>query len=94
MSKKGTPTILEEAAAAIDARQASYGSPRQSHTEIAALWEYHLGHPITAEDVAVMCLLMKVARLASGGYHRDSVVDIAGYARVLELLHEDGEGRS
>lgn len=39
-------------------------------------------------DVAAMMILTKVARLANTPNHRDSLIDIAGYARTWEMLGE------
>lgn len=40
----------------------------------------HLGMEITAEDVAVMMALLKIARIGTGTATDDSWVDLAGYA--------------
>jgi hypothetical protein len=46
---------------------------------------------ITSDDVCCLMILLKVARIRTGGsYHRDSAVDAAGYAALLEILNEDG----
>ncbi len=37
-------------------------------------------------DVAMLMVLMKVARLATNPTHKDSLVDIAGYARCGERV--------
>ena len=44
---------------------------------------------LSAEDVANMMILMKTSR-AQNGFHRDSYVDIAGYAGCAEKI-EHGE---
>ena len=44
---------------------------------------------LTPQDVANMMILMKVSR-AQNGFHRDSYVDIAGYAGCVEMI-ERGE---
>lgn len=43
---------------------------------------------LTAQDYAAMMRLCKEARLMNG-YHRDSVVDIAGYAQCDQRVEED-----
>jgi hypothetical protein len=70
------------------ARDKSYGSPEDSFNAIARHWNTYLfGNGasreklIDAGDVAVMMILLKVARLETGGLrHQDSWLDIAGYA--------------
>lgn len=73
--------LLEEAAnvVAVD-RNTSYGEPEDSFARIAVLWTAYLNKGITREDVAALMILMKVARVAENPQHRDSWLDIAGYA--------------
>jgi len=88
-------TILQEAQEIIfGARNASYGHPRDNFQNITDLWNAYLkdiGREITLMDHAVMMILLKCARLKNGVYHRDSVVDIAGYAGTIERLQEPVE---
>jgi hypothetical protein len=41
---------------------------------------------LTAYDVAMMMLLVKIARLMNSPGHQDSHIDIAGYASILEEI--------
>lgn len=43
---------------------------------------------ISSEDVAHMMILLKVARLANDPYHRDSLVDVCGYAALSERINK------
>lgn len=67
-------------------RQAAYGHPRDNFQRTADLWNGYLtaakgDAPIlNATDVAQMMVLLKMARLMQTPAHRDSWVDIAGYA--------------
>lgn len=61
-------------------RNSAYGEPEDGFALIAAHWSAHLGVPITPADVAVMMCLLKLARLKANPAHRDSWVDVAGYA--------------
>jgi hypothetical protein len=81
--------ILEEAAEVISgARQEEYGSPEDSFQKIADFWSTHLGHPVSAQDVAMMMVLLKVARVPKGKEaSRDTLVDIAGYAAIGSTLN-------
>lgn len=73
--------ILELAKASITGRRAEdYGRPEDNFGCIAALWSDYTGHAYTAVDVAVMMILLKVARVRSDHGGIDSYVDIAGYA--------------
>lgn len=68
-------------------RQKNYGTPENNFQRIAELWtsylqnreEEHLDY-LSAKDVAIMMILMKVARLMNDPKHEDSWTDIAGYA--------------
>lgn len=59
-----------------------------SFDEIAALWSVYLGHPIIGEDVAMMMILLKVARVMKCVSIDDSLVDIAGYAACAAEIWE------
>ena len=66
-------------------RQGLYGTPENNFQCIADYWERYLKHTKQAylvmypEDVAMMMVLMKIARLESGHFTKDSCVDAAGY---------------
>ena len=81
-------SILTEAEELIHGQRAiDYGDARENHQRIADLWNaYTQPDMFTPEDVAVMMILLKVARLMENGYHEDTVRDIAGYAGVLEKM--------
>jgi len=74
--------LLQEAADTIDGdRNATYGGPEQSFTMIARFWSIYLGIEIAPYDVGAMMGLFKTARIkASTGTHKDSWLDLAGYA--------------
>lgn len=61
-------------------REQDYGSPEQNFGTIASMWTNYKGVLFTPVDVAMMMVLLKVARVANGGGTGDSFVDIAGYA--------------
>lgn len=85
-------TILEEAARITDAdRPDMYASPLVNHTRTAEFWSTYLGVPISAEQVCFMNILQKISR-AMHSITRDSLVDVAGYARNVEKV-QDERGR-
>jgi len=68
-------------------RQAIYGSPGLNFQRTANLWEaYFLSKGFNVEvnpgDVAILMMLLKVARLIQTPGHRDSVMDVAGYLKT------------
>lgn len=80
-------SILEEAAEIVDQRKrAEYGPPEVEFPKIAALWSQILGHEVTANQVCLCMIAGKLVRLSVSPTHHDSMVDIAGYARILEKL--------
>jgi hypothetical protein len=82
-------TLFDEAGDAVTARGQTYGPPRSNFDRIAALLNVWLGQqgkllrPLDAQDVAMIGVLTKVARLIETPDHRDSVVDIMGYAHTF-----------
>ena len=62
------------------ARQENYGSPEKNFANIALYWSVYLSRDIKPTDVALMMVLMKLARLENKPDHEDSWIDIAGYA--------------
>lgn len=71
-------------------RNSAYGNPEDNFANIAAYWNnycqqrFKVALDITPQDVAHFMILMKMARLATNTSHRDSLVDIAGYAACAE----------
>ena len=82
-------TILDEAKEIIYGdREQTYGKPNKNLNLIAGLWGTYLDRPVSAQDVCMMMVLVKVARQANA-YKRDNLVDISGYAALNARL-EDG----
>lgn len=74
-------------------REKEYGDKTQNHQRIADLWNMWLNETkadssdqITAYDVAMMMILVKIARLMNTPGHQDSHIDLAGYASILEEI--------
>ena len=80
-------TILDAAIAAVVSHQDDYGSPAENFGRAAQIWNTILGaklrHEITAADVGMMMIGLKLARLINAPEHRDTQIDIAGYAALL-----------
>lgn len=89
--------ILEEAAVITsEDRQLVYGRPHINHNNTAALWNAYLAARVPAEplsnvDVCVLNILQKIARLTHSPEHRDTLIDIAGYARNIEMIYDAEE---
>lgn len=86
-------SVLDEAKEIIYGdREKTYGHPSKNLEVIAQMWNAYLyamgSREITPQDVAVMMVLLKGARLANNPTHRDSLTDICGYAALVERCSE------
>jgi len=77
-------TMLFEAAKVVEERRQAYGDAAPLMAAVAQRWSITLGRPVTPAQV-VLCLIdLKLARLGHDPTHADSIVDVAGYAAVLQ----------
>jgi hypothetical protein len=90
--------ILKEANTIIYGdREKTYGHPSKNLETIAKMWNAYLEarpqdrYTLNAKDVAGMMILLKTARLANNPEHRDSLVDICGYAALIERCDETSD---
>lgn len=79
-------TLLTEAYQLVTGdRQKAYDHPARNFDRIARLWSVALDKDITAEDVAVCMVLVKIARQVHSP-KRDNLVDAIGYLLTLEAV--------
>lgn len=86
--------ILREAEETSLAREKEYGPPERDFKCIMQIWNALLdkaGGEVSPELVPLFMIGVKLSRLAESPDHRDSMVDIAGYARALEILTDVGD---
>ena len=76
-------SMLRHAATVVADRGRAYGDARRSMEAIAQRWSLTLGHPVTAAQVALCMIDLKLERLRHDPSHEDSLLDVAGYAAVL-----------
>ena len=88
-------SILDEAKDIIYGdREKTYGAPAKNLVAIAGYWANHLNtrfgvyHDISPEDVCIMMVLLKAARLGNDITHRDSQVDAVGYLALMERIQK------
>ena len=88
-------SILNEAQSIIYGdREKTYGAPDKNLVAIAGYWANHLNtrfgvyHDISPEDVCIMMVLLKAARLGNDITHRDSQVDAVGYLALMERIQK------
>lgn len=61
-------------------RARTHGDKHETFATIARLWSAYVGVSISAEDVAHMMVLLKIARTQGGQHNLDDYVDMCGYA--------------
>ena len=88
-------SVLEEAQTIIYGdREKTYGHPAKNLKTIANMWNAYMNNMddgnfnISPKDVAAMMMLVKVARFANDPSHRDNLVDVCGYAALIERCDE------
>lgn len=67
-------------------REKSYGDPVLMHERIAEIWSGILGHEINANEVALCMIGLKLARSQNDPTHEDSLVDVAGYNEIAQMI--------
>jgi hypothetical protein len=81
--------LLDACKVALNSRGQHYGKVLENHNRIAKIWSIILGFDVTEEQVALMMVGLKVARLVETPDHQDSILDIAGYAAVMSECIEE-----
>ena len=78
-------------------RNETHGDAFQNHAEIAEFWNIFLDKKlqpmasITAKDVAIMMILLKVSRSNQGKkFNLDNFVDMAGYSAIAGEIGDAG----
>ena len=77
---------LKRVAQVLEDRGAAYGDPKTQMEAIARRWSITLGTPVTAQQVALCMIDLKLTRLSYDPRHADSVVDVIGYAALLREI--------
>lgn len=88
--------LLHEAQALIHGqRQQDYGDKLTNFSQVSMMWQGYLAPKlapdarITPEDVTFLMILLKLARLSKSPDHRDSILDVAGYAGCADYLQQE-----
>ncbi len=67
-------------------RAKQHGNALETYTNIAALWSAYPQTPTTTYDVALMMVLLKIARTKPRGLNLDDFVGAVGYAGIAAEL--------
>lgn len=79
--------MLDEAKSLVYGQRAKdYGSAKENFERIAGHWSLILNQEVTADQVVLCMIAVKMARLFQTPDHRDSWVDIAGYVGVKDKM--------
>ena len=76
-------------------RNETHGDAFKNHAEIAEFWNIFLDKKlqpmasITAEDVALMMVLMKISRSTQGKFNVDDYIDAAAYMAIAGELKDE-----
>lgn len=82
-------TIAEEAARLVTrTRQEAYGHPSKNFQDIADLWSVILRTEVTAEQVGLCMVQVKIARELNA-HKRDNLVDAVGYLLTYDACVEE-----
>jgi hypothetical protein len=77
------PELLEHAADLVSRRRREYGEPVDVFEAIAKRWSSVFRIEISAAQVMLALLDVKLVRLSSNPKHLDGQIDVAGYAACL-----------
>lgn len=87
-------SLLQEAHRLVNGpRQNDYGHPLDDFTKTAQMWSAIFGVGVTAEQVALAMVCVKLSRLLNTPTHHDSQVDIAGYIQTYAMVVEERRRR-
>ena len=83
--------FLQRAIEILAERGESDGSPHVVFENVSKRWSLTLGVEVSADQVVICLIELKLARLKSNPRHQDSILDVAAYAGILgEIIHQNG----
>jgi hypothetical protein len=83
----GVTNVLLEANNLVNGSRAqAYGDPAENWKRTAEIASALLNCEISPAEAVLFAIAMKLARLSRDPSHRDSTVDLAGYAWVLDKV--------
>jgi hypothetical protein len=91
MNKKAeVKSILTEAESIVNGdRDVQYGNPNEAFKEYSNILEATFGIKLTPAEICKVQIAIKLGRLKYK-HKRDSVVDLCGYAEILNRLEDGG----
>ena len=84
--------FLDHVKAVLDERDAVYGGAETALSQIASRWSERFNVRLTAKDVALLMMDLKLSRLSSGATNAlDSLTDLVGYAALFVSVKGQSE---
>ena len=88
MDEENNKSILSEAEEIVNgSRQSDYGDARESFSRVATIASVMTGKELAPEDCCAVLMAVKLVR-ESFAHRRDNLVDLCGYAELLNRLKE------
>lgn len=85
--------VIDQARAIFEERGREYGGVQDLHERIARIATELTGCNMTARDVALVLMAVKLARLSVEPKHIDSYVDLVNYAAFACTFSANANGR-
>ena len=88
MNKENHKSILSEAEEIVNgSRQADYGDAKESFTKVASVASVMTGKELSPDDCCAVLMAVKLVR-ESFRHKRDNLVDLCGYAEIMNRINE------
>lgn len=88
MDEENNKSILAEAEEIVNgSRQSDYGDANESFSRIATIASVMIGKELSPEDCCAVMMAVKLVR-ESFAHKRDNLVDLCGYAELMNRLKE------
>ena len=90
----GPLAVLSEALEAFTSREKTYdmnGGVEDNYAAIASIASLIIGKTITAREVALVLVALKLRRIAANPDYRDSYIDLVNYVAFAAALTEPGK---
>lgn len=96
-SLAGAEALVEAFELITGPRQSAYSHPEDDYGQVVRIFEAMTGIQMSAQDGVLFMVAVKLARLThnldQGTFHRDSLVDAAGYLGCLAMIQARKEKR-
>lgn len=93
MDKENKQSILDEAKAIVGgSRQSDYGDPVESFERIAKTASMITGKDLSPKECCAVLMAVKIVR-ESFKHKRDNLVDLCGYAHIMNEINESGNDK-